>query len=734
MYVDLALPLPIKKLFTYGVPESLVGKVYLGQRVLVQLGKRLMMGVVVGLNVPAPQIKTKNILLALETYPWFSNTVLGLTKWMSEYYSADWGECLKFASPQYPDISGRIWIENVPADLEMKGLSAEEKDTLGLIKSKQKMKLNRLVQSSGMEDIYQHLQHLQQKGLVRFGLRPIKTDPKDPALPLRIRAKSSSTEISGLGLKDDERKIVDLISQDIEKKTYSTFLLMGRDRITRRMVHLELAKKAVQAQKQVLVILPETHLLDETVSSWQRTFNEKMAVLHPQISINQKMGIWEKIKSKEFSLVLGTRSAVFAPLDDLGLIVVEEENHPLHKEEASPHYNARDVAVVRGRLEKATVILSCSFPSLESFYNCQRGKYRLCDIRVESKARPALKTEIIDKKKSGAKAIISPPVLDILRKETKPVVLLLNRRGSSRLVICEDCGLVFRCPDCGISLALHKDESVLRCRYCNYEQKGANVCPQCGGSDFSYRGLGTQDLEQFLSESLPQIKSVRLDKDVTDKPGGAKRILFEFYQGKYQVLLGTQMIFGGLDLSKVGLVIILSIDELLTYPDFRARERTFHFLSQIVDRMIEMNSQAKLVLQTSRPKDWVIRCALRGDFDYFYQKEIEQRKELFYPPFSHLISIWFSGRIQEKAMKFSSSFVQSLNRIIEQGKVSKTKILGPTPIYHAKRKKPNQWQLIIKTTSPMKVNNLTNSILKRDEFAKNRSVRIKVEVDPLSLV
>ncbi len=735
MYVDVALPLPVKRPFTYGVAEDLRGSINLGTRVLVQLGRRFLIGVVVSLDVSPPRQKTKEVLAVEDAYPRFSKVLLDLTKWISEYYFSAWGECLKMASPQYPDIYEKIWVEALePAEEE--SLPLPSKEIWETIKGKKEVALSRLAHKMGLQDLDRQLEHLRQMRLVRFKVKLPEVIAGDKqSSSLQANPKFDSSQHQTPNSNDDQERITRSISEDMERGLYSAFLLVGKNASQRREAYLKLARRVVQSGKQALILLPEASSVEQVVSSWQNLSGQEAAVLHSQIPISKRLDSWHKIKSGRFHLVVGTRLAVFAPLENSGLIVVEEEAHPSHKEESSPYYHARDVAVMRGKLERSAVVLSCGFPSLESYWNCQKGKYKLYQMKETQNRERIPKVEIIDRKKrGGTKTSISPLVLDILRKETRPAILLLNRRGFSRSVACGDCGLVFRCPNCGISLVFHKADSLLRCHYCDYRKAGVKACPGCGGTSFSYRGFGTQNLEGVLKTSLPQLKSIRLDRDVLSSSREAWNILDEFHQGKYQALLGTRMILQGLDLSKAGLFIIISMDEMLAYPDFRANERAFHFLARIAERIAEANPSAKLVVGTSRPEDPIIRWAVKGDYVKFFQKELEQRRELFYPPFSHLISISFSGQSQQKVISRSNLLLDSLHKFVRQEKISQTQISGPVLISYAKRKRQNEWRTIIKTAFPMRINRLLDSILGESQARTDKSVKLKVEVDPLSLI
>jgi len=696
MYVNLALPLPIRKLFTYGVPERLEKDIGLGHRALVQLGNRFLIGVIVEVDVSMAEVKARQmreVLSILEAYPFFSKSLLGLTKWMSEYYFASWGECLKSALPQYPDIRRKVRIK--------KGYPNSMEKELARLKLK-------LSKSSG-------------DNLVRPSEVGLDVSPDLPSL-------------TDFGLGSDQQEAISSILEDVKTRTYSTTLLFGNNNPRRREIQFGLASEVLKSDRQVLVILPETSLADEAFTGWQRRLNQKTAILHSRIPLKKRWEILGQIRLGGFGLVIGTRLATFAPLDNLGLIIVEEENHPSHKEEASPCYNARDVAVVRGKMERAVVVLSSRCPSLESFHNYQKGKYRICKIDESDKNKHRSRIEIVDKKRKGAKTLLSPSIIDILKREKQPAVLLLNRRGFSRSVICGDCGFVFRCPDCGIGLVFHRTDMILRCHYCNHQESGMKSCPRCGGTSFNYEGFGTQKLEEILKESIPEVTSIRLDSDVASESGNARNIISEFHQSGQQILFGTRMVLQGLDLSRVGLVIILSIDEILCFPDFRARERGFDFLSQVVAKIEEENPLARLIIQTSSPDDWVIRHAIKGNFIGFFEKEAEQRKKLFYPPFSHLISISFSGRREQEVKRLSCLLMHNLGSLIGKSEVGKTQILGPTPVSFAKRKKQSQWQAIVKTTSPVKINNLLDSLLKDEQIWTSESVKLRVEVDPLSLI
>jgi primosomal protein N' (replication factor Y) len=411
------------------------------------------------------------------------------------------------------------------------------------------------------------------------------------------------------------------------------------------------------------------------------------------------------------------------------------------QDDPAPRYNARDVAVMRGKLNSAVVILGSATPSLESYYNAQAGKYTLCQLteRVEKQSLPQVRIVDLGQERSrGSRNLLSGNLQSLLRERVdkgEQVLLFLNRRGFSTFVKCEDCGHVEKCPRCDITLTFHRTDFSLRCHYCDYQKKAPDACPSCHGFRFTYRGAGTQKIEDELKRDFPNASMQRMDLDTTMKKGAHRRLLTDFGKKKFGILVGTQMITKGLDFPDVTLVGVISADMGLDLPDFRSKERTFQLLTQVAGRAGRGNREGEVVVQTYYPEERTIKLAASHDFEEFYKTELEQRRELGYPPFNHLVLLDFSGRTLKAVTEEARRFASRLARKVRSRATRGVQILGPAPAPLPKIKNQFRWQLLIKTKSIIATARLIRNLLEEERASKQKpAVRITVDVDPMDML
>ncbi len=577
------------------------------------------------------------------------------------------------------------------------------------------------------------LKTLERKGFIEFGqVENIREG--DWALDM--------PETQPLSLTEEQKEILDKLNKALDDGKYAPFLIHGVTGSGKTQIYIEIIKEVLKAGKQALVLVPEISLTPQIISRFKVSFGEKVGCLHSRMSAGERFDAWRRIGSGELPLVVGARSAVFSPFRNLGLIVVDEEHVASYKQDdPAPRYNARDVAVMRARLNKAVVILGSATPSLESYHNAQLGKYTLCRLRerVKNQKLPAVKVvDFAQERKSGNSNFLSARLSSLLvdrMDKGEQVLLFLNRRGFSTFVKCQDCGHIEKCPRCDITLTFHRTDFSLRCHYCGYQKRAPDLCPNCQGHRFMYRGAGTQKIEEELKKNFPQALMQRMDLDTTVKKGAHKKLLNDFGKKKFGVLLGTQMITKGLDFPDVTLVGVISADLGLDLPDFRSKERTFQLLAQVAGRAGRGEREGEVVVQTYYPDDWTIKLAASHDFEEFYRKELEQRRELGYPPFNHLILVIFSGRSLKAVTTRAQSFSSRLGREIKSTKQKSVEILGPAPAPLPKVKNQHRWQLLIKTKSTTSLSSLIKKILEQDKDAKKKgAVRITVNVDPMDML
>ena len=540
-------------------------------------------------------------------------------------------------------------------------------------------------------------------------------------------------------LNEEQSTALREINLAIERDQFEAFLLFGVTGSGKTQVYIEALYKVLAKGKQAIVLVPEISLTPQTVRRFRVHFKEKVAVLHSAMSVGERYDSWRRLKQGAARVAIGPRSAIFAPLENVGLIVVDEEQESSYKQSDSPpRYHARDVAVVRAQHSNAVVVLGSATPSAESYHNTQIGKYRLLELKCRIDDVPLPAVEILDLRKekrlSGKKGepifsrSLAHKIEDRLAKKEQ-IILLLNRRGFSSFIKCKDCGYVENCEKCQITLTYHKKGHRLRCHYCGFTEKAPEVCPECTASDILFLGHGTQRVEEGLAAKFPSARVVRMDLDTTSRKWAHDRILRDFESGKYDILLGTQMVAKGLDFQRVTLVGVINADTGLLFPDFRASERTFQLLTQVAGRAGRKDLPGEVVIQTYSPDSFCLSCARSHDFVRFYDGEVSDRRVLLYPPFARIICILFKGKEEPKVIEAARKYADVIKSI--KGPL---KVLGPIPSPIAKIQNKYRWQILIKGGGRSIRQGVSDANrLFKDKY-KTRGVDVAVDVDPVSLI
>ncbi len=556
---------------------------------------------------------------------------------------------------------------------------------------------------------------------------------------------SEAPKLPTIQLNDHQQKVLESILSAIERDEYRTFLIHGVTGSGKTQVYIEALKQTIAKGKTGIILVPEISLTPQTVSRFTANFPGQVAVLHSRMSPGERFDSWRRLKRGELKIAIGPRSAIFAPLKNLGMIIVDEEHESSYKQlETPPLYHARDVAVYRGMLNRAVVILGSATPSLESYFNAQRGKYQLLELPQRVDGIPMPQVTIIDMLQQRRRypgknvAVFSKPLQEkVLEKLqlNQQIILLQNRRGFSTSIKCKDCGFIEQCPNCNITLTYHLSNRSVRCHYCNFTKRAPESCPQCGGVDILFQGIGTQRVEQEIRQIFPEARIIRMDLDTTTRKFSHDKILKDFGSGKYNILLGTQMVAKGLDFENVTLVGVISADTSLLFPDFRASERTFQLLTQVAGRAGRKNIVGEVYIQTYSPDNLSLKFAQQHNFKQFFLSELPVRKELNYPPFGRLVYILIKGENEIAVQAAAERFHQALHLPEALGKV-----LGPIPAPLSKIKKNFRWQLIIKAN---KANDPKGEQLRKhllDALAKfnvpshPRGIKIIIDIDPISLL
>jgi len=543
-------------------------------------------------------------------------------------------------------------------------------------------------------------------------------------------------------LTPEQAAALEPVEAAIEAGRFEAHLLYGITGSGKTEVYLRAASAVRKRGRSVLVLVPEIALTPQTVGRFRRRFGSEVVVLHSALSAGERHDTWREIHRGTFPVVVGVRSALFAPLRNLGLIVVDEEHDGSYKQGESPRYHARDAAVVRARLERVPILLGSATPSVESFWNARSGKYVLSVLPKRIENRPLPQVQIVDlqlvppKKRLGVLSPFLVERLGAVLDRGDQAMLFLNRRGYAPFLRCPDCGYVPRCDHCEVSFTLHRRRNVLRCHYCGTERNAPDACPSCGGGRITHRGVGTERVEEDLAVAFPAARVARMDADTTRRRDSARGILADFAAGKVNVLLGTQMIAKGHHFPGVSLVGVINADTALHLPDFRAAERTFQLLLQVAGRAGRGDREGEVVIQTFHPEHYCVRAAFRHDYHVFIEREMADREELHYPPFSRIISLTFRGKEEARVRRGAARFRLQLTSDRKVGSLC-WEILGPAPAPIARIRDRFRWKVMIKGRTGRWGALREKLVAHLDAFSRSREgrgVEVIVDVDALDLL
>ena len=545
-------------------------------------------------------------------------------------------------------------------------------------------------------------------------------------------------------LMDDQKKAIEAIRQAIRSQKFHPFLLHGVTGSGKTEVYLRAIDEAVAQGRQALLLVPEIALTAQLVSYFRSRIDYPMAILHSGLSPGERYDEWRRIKKGLVKLVFGARSAIFAPLDHLGIIIVDEEHDSSYKQAEKVRYNARDLALVRGKMENAVTVLGSATPSMETYYNAVEKKFHYLSLPCRIDLRPLPEIQVVDMRQEKAEGkerpIFSGLLEEALRQNAErneQALLFLNRRGFSTFALCRDCGFVYKCPNCSVSLIYHLSDKSFHCHYCGYTLPAVSRCPACASIQIMLFGLGTQRLEEEIKKRLPLVRVGRMDRDTTGRKSSHQRILNQVRRGEVNLLIGTQMITKGHDLPRVTLVGVMAADLSLNIPDFRASERTFQLLTQVAGRAGRGSLPGKVIIQTYNPHHYSIQMARAQDFLAFYQQEAQFRQELAYPPFARLINLRLEGNSEDKILRYAKFMEQIALRILEKKKKfgGQVEMLGPSLAPLARLKGKCRCQILLKGKRWTTLHEFTELILeKAEEEISLPGVKVIVDVDPVDML
>jgi primosomal protein N' (replication factor Y) len=563
-----------------------------------------------------------------------------------------------------------------------------------------------------------------------------------------------SETLADIVLNRHQQTALDEILKGTKSNRFQSYLLHGVTGSGKTQVYIEAIREVLKAGKTALVLVPEISLTPQLVHRFRLNLEEEMAVMHSRMSVGERYDAWRRVADGKCRIVIGVRSAIFAPLKNLGLIVVDEEHEATYKQyDASPRYNARDVALVRARFANAVVVLGSATPSVESYFNALSGKYKLLQLPERADNAKLPKIEIVDlaqERKAGKlKGSISVQLKERIESRLtkgEGVILLQNRRGFSTYAECLDCGYVETCENCNVTLTYHVTKKHLRCHYCGFVKQPPTACPECLGVSLYYGGVGTQKVEDEVATLLPGVKLVRMDLDTTTRKGSHDKILSQFADGGTDILLGTQMVAKGLDFSRVTLVGVISADTGMLLPDFRASERTFQLLTQVSGRAGRSELEGEVIIQTYLPEHFSLKYVLANDYVGFYNHELISREELDYPPFSRLALIEFKGEnekaVEQCAVKFADLLKEASGPRSKSAVSSRLtcKVLGPAPAAISKLKRNYRWHIVIKSIRSKDPSGkslrellLNTEGIYRRKFADS-NVKMTIDIDPQGMM
>lgn len=610
-------------------------------------------------------------------------------------------------------------------------LTAKQREVLDVLKDIQTSSIKEICYFTGYTPSV--VQALAKKNLVEIYECEVYRNPYDSV--------SEPAEAAEIILSDEQQNAYNNILSQIESAEKDVALLYGVTGSGKTQVYMKLIDYMLEIDKQVIVMVPEISLTPQTLNLFHKRYGKNVAVFHSGLSSGQRIDEWKRVKNSEVKIVIGTRSAVFAPFDNLGLIIVDEEQEHTYKSEQTPRYNAKEVARFRCAYHNSLLLLASATPSIETFAKAKKGNYTLNKLtkRYSQSQLPDVRvvdmyTDALSESSFLSKELFNSLVENL--KNKKQSILLMNRRGYNTFASCKKCGYVFTCPSCSISMTYHHDNKRLMCHYCGYSQKFTTECPDCNSSEVRYSGFGTQKIEDELASLLPQAKVLRMDADSTMSRFSHEDKLNSFAKGEYDILLGTQMVAKGLDFENVTLVGVISADVQLNNDDFRSQERTFDLLTQVVGRAGRGKFKGTAIIQTVNPENDVISLASVQDYDKFFETEIAVRKALIYPPYCDIVLIGLSGLDEEAVRSSTAKFFGLITKKLDSNyKDLKLIILGPMPARIIRVNNKYRYRILIKCRNTKNLRKMLSEVLcEYESMPSKNSVSAFIDINPENIL
>ena len=766
MIARVSLEIALRKEFDYSIPAELAGQIDVGSRVQVPFGPRKILGVVTAVAEESGHANLKPILKVIGAQTLVTPKVLKLARWIGEYYCCAPEIALKSVLPEAvrKEDAGwreRLFVRALTVSGEFQKLPKRQQEVWNIVEERRELPLAELLELT--KTTAATVRKLEDRGLVSITSEVSERDPY---------AHETILPTQNIVLNPAQAQALGEITKAMDTENSSrTFLLHGVTGSGKTEIYLQALAHALEQGKGAIVLVPEISLTPQTVERFKARFSSGklqtlVAVLHSHLSAGERHDEWHKIRQGRARIVIGARSAIFAPVEPLGLIIVDEEHEHTYKQEEAPRYHARDVAIMRGQMENAVVVLGSATPSMESYANCKKGKFTLLNLpqRVDDQKMPHVR--VVDMRQAMFKEkgppLFSPQLKEAITQRLErgeQTILFLNRRGYSTSLMCPKCGYVAECPNCSVSLTYHRIDQRLACHICGHNEKVPLVCPEpkCKNPAIRFAGTGTQKVEEVLAKLFPKARVKRMDADTMKRKDDYRHVLGDFRAGKIDILVGTQMIAKGLHFPNVTLVGIIYADSALHQPDFRAGERTFQLLTQVAGRAGRGDVEGEVFVQAFTPFHPAIQFARRHDFVGFYEQEIEFREQLKYPPASRVALLTLKGRNEEK-VKFSAEHLKRQlekrlkgrggagnplpaadpfadNGAREAARPSRFKdliIAGPAPAPLLRAENFYRYQIMLRTRAILKLSRHLREVLEKLTFPED--VIVTVDVDPYQLL
>ncbi|WP_048602555.1 primosomal protein N' [Rubeoparvulum massiliense] len=730
--------------FDYEIPDRFAHKLQVGSRVMVPFGRRKLQGFVTRIKGESAFAKLRSLNEVLDETPPLTEELIQLASWMSKTYGCFFITAIQAMLPSplksltgngiAPKLEKQLtWAmkkEEVRSQFSSLKRAPRQRDVLTYLlehlDEEERIPLRVCCQEVSVSTQVVH--QLVEKGFLSLNEVEVWRDPFE-------EHKFSQEEPKVLTAEQHEALAV--IKEAIQNKSSKPVLLHGVTGSGKTEIYLHAIQLVLDQQRQAILLVPEISLTPQMVRRFKGCFGDQVAVLHSGLSQGERFDEWRRIRQGEAPVVVGARSAIFAPLTKLGVIIIDEEHETTYKQEEQPRYHAREVAKWRADYYGAVPVMGSATPSLESYVRAHTDHYSYLSLPSRVNQQPLPEITIVDMReelRAGHRQMFSRQLIEGMTaciKNKEQIILFLNRRGYATFVMCRQCGYTAKCPHCDISLTYHRRQNLLRCHYCGYTEPTPHHCPSCQSPHIRYFGTGTQKVEEELSRQFPGLRILRMDVDTTSTKGSHERILTAFRQQEADVLLGTQMIAKGLDFPNVTLVGVIAADTILNLPDFRSAEKTFQLLTQVAGRAGRHQKKGHVVIQTYTPEHYSIQYAAHHDYLGFAREELAHRKQMSYPPFRRLLLITFSHTELPYLMKMAQIVTQQV-----RGRMAPTvQVLGPVASPLARIKDRYRLQCVIKyKNEPQIVENIVEVLRNMKQEMEQRQLMISIDVDPLFLM